>query len=138
MIVMENQQLRIESKMENLTRIEALVDEICEMYQVSEDYYGNILVAVTEAVNNAIQHGNKYDPNKSIDLEFIPNDNHITFTIKDEGEGFDYDNLPDPTDPENIEKPHGRGIFLMKHLADGVEFQENGRIVMLNFNISAN
>lgn len=137
-MVMENQQLRIDSKMENLTHIEALVDEICEMYHVNEDYYGNILVAVTEAVNNAIQHGNKYDPNKSIDLEFIPHENQITFTIKDEGEGFDYDNLPDPTDPENIEKPHGRGIFLMKHLADGVKFQDHGRIVELDFNISAN
>jgi len=135
---MKNQQLRIDSKIENLTRIEALVDDICELYHVNEDYYGNILVAVTEAVNNAIQHGNKFDPDKSIDLEFIPYDKHITFTIKDQGDGFDYENLPDPTDPENIEKPHGRGIFLMKHLADSLEFKEQGRIVALDFNVSAN
>jgi serine/threonine-protein kinase RsbW len=56
--------------------------------------------------------------------------------VEDEGDGFDYHNLPDPTAPENIEKPGGRGIFLMKHLSDEVEFKEGGRIVELSFYMS--
>jgi len=57
----------------------------------------------------------------------------ISFTITDEGSGFDYMNLPDPTDPEHLEKPTGRGVFLMKHLADQIIFSDNGRVVELYF-----
>jgi serine/threonine-protein kinase RsbW len=55
--------------------------------------------------------------------------------IEDEGPGFDYNNLPDPTAPENIEKPHGRGVFLMRKLADQCEFQDDGRIVIMDFTV---
>jgi serine/threonine-protein kinase RsbW len=61
----------------------------------------------------------------------------IKFVIKDEGPGFNYSTLPDPTSPENLEKPGGRGIFLMKHLSDEVEFKDNGRIVELSFYMNA-
>ncbi|MBL4623618.1 MAG: ATP-binding protein [Flavobacteriales bacterium] len=138
MITMETQEIRISSKTENLTVVETFVDEVCEEFKINEDYYGNILIALTEAVTNAIQHGNKYDPEKNIDLQFIPKEKELIFTIKDQGSGFDFNNLPDPTEPENIEKLHGRGIYLMKHLADKVEFSDNGRAVELNFSISAN
>ena len=138
MEVMENQRLTFASKTENLVKVESMVDDICKEFKVNEDFYGNILVAVTEAVNNAIQHGNKYDPAKNIDVNFLPEEKTIKVCVKDQGEGFDFDNLPDPTDPENIEKPHGRGIFLMRHLADEVEFTDNGKTVELSFNISAN
>jgi serine/threonine-protein kinase RsbW len=138
MIAMETQEIQISSKTENLTVIETLVDEVCEEFKINEDYYGNILIALTEAVTNAIQHGNKYDPEKSINLQFVPNQKELVFTIKDQGTGFDFNNLPDPTEPDNIQKPHGRGIYLMKHLADKVEFSDKGRAVELNFVISAN
>ena len=135
---METQEIRISSNTENLTVVETFVDEVCEEFKINEDYYGNILIALTEAVTNAIQHGNKYDPEKNIDLQFIPKEKELIFTIKDQGSGFDFNNLPDPTEPENIEKLHGRGIYLMKHLADKVAFSDNGRAVELNFSISAN
>lgn len=138
MIAMETQEIQISSKTENLTVIETFVDEVCEELKINEDYYGNILIALTEAVTNAIQHGNKYDPEKNINLQFVPNQKELVFTIKDQGRGFDFNNLPDPTEPDNIQKPHGRGIYLMKHLADKVEFSDNGRAVELNFVISAN
>ena len=64
---------------------------------------------------------------------FEVDDDQFGFIISDEGHGFDYLNLPDPTDPENIEKPSGRGVFLMKHLADQIIFSENGRVVELYF-----
>ena len=133
---MDHQKLKIASKSENITLVEKLINDVCQNLKISEDHYGNILVALTEAVNNAIQHGNKYNPNKSIDILFDNKKDAITFTVKDQGEGFDYDHLPDPTDPKNIEKPIGRGVFLMRNLADKVEFFDKGRTVCLDFKIN--
>jgi serine/threonine-protein kinase RsbW len=135
---MEDQKLRITSRSENIQLVEKLIEDVCEVHNVSEDYYGNILVALTEAVNNAIIHGNKCNPDKMIDISFTSKQDFLTFVVKDQGEGFDFTNLPDPTDPENIEKPNGRGVFLMRNLADKVEFSDNGRTVALNFRTSAN
>lgn len=133
-----HQQLELPSAIEGLHTIEKLIETICSAYKLSEDHYGNILVAVTEAVNNAIYHGNKADPNKKVHVGFETTPQAISFSVRDEGPGFDYSHLPDPTDPANLEKPSGRGIFLMKHLADDVKFSENGRCVSLNFKMLAN
>lgn len=138
MTTTENQNLTFSSVSENIALVESLVDDICEGHKINEDNYGNILVAVTEAVTNAIQHGNKYDPKKNVKVEVNTNNDLIKFVIQDEGKGFDYSHLPDPTNPENIEKPHGRGIFLMQHLADNVNFKDHGRVVELNFKIFHN
>ncbi len=128
--------LTISSKTENIVMVESLINDICDKFKISEDYYGNILVALTEAVNNAIQHGNQNNPKKHIDITFSMRPDHISFTIKDEGPGFDYSHLPDPTSPENLEKPNGRGVFLMRNLADKVEFENNGSTVKLDFKTS--
>lgn len=135
---MQNQQLELQSASESIHIVEKLIDAICANYKVNEDHYGNILVAVTEAVNNAIYHGNKANPLKKIFVTFSSSDKAISFTVRDEGEGFDYKHLPDPTDPKNIEKPTGRGVFLMHRLADDVKFSEKGRCVSLSFGIVAN
>ena len=128
--------MQIVSQPESINLVEKLIDEIKAEYNIHEECYGNMLVAVTEAVNNAIQHGNKYDPEKMVHISYEVDPDQISFTVSDEGGGFDYVNLPDPTDPENIEKPTGRGVFLMKHLADQIIFSENGRVVELYFKTS--
>jgi serine/threonine-protein kinase RsbW len=125
--------LHIPSVAESIHRIEKFIDSLRDEHKVNEECYGNMLVAVTEAVNNAIQHGNKYDASKQVEVLVEVESDQITFTIRDQGPGFDYLNLPDPTDPENLEKPAGRGVFLMKHLADQIIFSENGRVVELYF-----
>ncbi len=125
--------LRITSRTENLTKVEHMIDSICDRFMVDEDHYGNMLVAITEAVNNAINHGNKRDPDKYVDVGFRTDGKNMTWQIQDEGEGFDPDNIPDPTAPENIEKPDGRGVFLMRSLADSIEFQNNGSMIELRF-----
>lgn len=125
--------IQIPSITDNIRMIESFIDNAKERFQLDEDLYGNIMIAVTEAVNNAIKHGNSGKSTKNVSLTLSLNDNLLKFVIKDEGTGFDYDNLPDPTAPENIEKPGGRGIFLMKHLSDEVHFTEGGRIVELSF-----
>ena len=107
--------------------------DVCDVFNVNEDNYGNILIAVTEAVNNAIYHGNQGNPKKRIKIGFESGEKNIKFSVTDEGKGFDYANLPDPTDPLNLDKPHGRGVFLMKNLADKVEFNNNGQEVLLTF-----
>jgi len=130
--------IQINSKTENITLVEKLIDEVCEQNKVTEDHYGNILIAITEAVNNAILHGNKNNPDKVVNINVETVSNKLSFKISDQGKGFDYNNLPDPTDPENIEKPNGRGVFLMKNLADEVAFHNNGTTVELKFTVYAN
>ncbi len=136
-ILMNGNRLHFGSSFDNINLVERFVVEICERHKIQEDNFGNILIAVTEAVNNAIQHGNNLDPDKNIDLKFDAESDKICFTVSDEGHGFNFDCLPDPTEPENIEKPHGRGVFLMKNLADAVDFNDNGRQVKLYFNLAS-
>lgn len=124
------------SKAENLNKVEEIINAVCDKFEVNEDYYGNILISLTEAVNNAIHHGNKSNPTKQVVIKYGSDGNKLFFTVEDEGPGFEFDNLPDPTDPKNIEKPHGRGVFLMKNLADEIEFFENGSIVTMRFDLS--
>lgn len=136
MIPAKGEKVKIASNTENIRLVERLVEDVCEVFNVNEDNYGNILIAVTEAVNNAIQHGNQGNPDKQIQIGFESSGKNIIFSVADEGKGFDYNNLPDPTDPLNIDKPHGRGVFLMKNLADKVEFNQQGKEVLLTFAVN--
>lgn len=127
------QNLEIASSLDNIPEVENLIDEVCERLGLNEEYYGNILIAVTEAVNNAIIHGNKSQVEVKVKISVEHQEKELVFTIKDQGKGFDFENLPDPTAPENLEKPDGRGIFLMKNLSDKVEFEDGGSKVSITF-----
>jgi serine/threonine-protein kinase RsbW len=129
--------IQVPSMTENIRMIESFIDNAKDRFHLDDDIYGNIMIAVTEAVNNAIKHGNNNNKTKNVYLSLSLQDCLIKFVVKDEGEGFNYENLPDPTSPENLEKPGGRGIFLMKHLSDEVLFKDRGRIVELSFYINA-
>lgn len=130
--------IQFPSKIENISIIERLVDELTQQYRINSEIYGNILVSMVEAVNNAIIHGNKLDENKSVKVEYEVENDVFMFSIKDEGNGFDYKNLPDPTSPENIEKPHGRGLFLISHLVDELTFEDNGSKLCVKIKINPN
>jgi serine/threonine-protein kinase RsbW len=130
---MESINIQIPSLMENIRIIESFIDNTKDIYNIDDDIYGNIMIAVTESVNNAIKHGNKEDKTKNVNLSLILKENEVRFVVEDQGTGFDHTNLSDPTLPENIDKPGGRGIFLMKHLSDEVHFTDNGRRVELVF-----
>jgi serine/threonine-protein kinase RsbW len=127
--------LKINSKIENLRKVEKLVDDLSSEFNISADIYGNILIAALEAANNAILHGNKLDENKFVNINVKLDSQKLKIKIDDEGNGFDYKNVPDPTAPENIENVNGRGIFLMEKLSDRIEFTRNGATVELEFNI---
>lgn len=128
--------VELESRLDQLTIVEQLVDTISEQVNVEGDVYANILVGVTEAVNNSIVHGNKEDAQKKVIIDYTVNEKFILFVIEDEGEGFNYYSVPDPTLPENLEKEEGRGIFLMNNLADEVVYNDSGTEVSLKFFIN--
>ena len=119
--------------MKNLRIIENAIDEITNSLRISQDNYGKILVATLEAVNNAITHGNKFDPFKTVFIEIKVEKNEMEVTVTDEGTGFNPYNIPDPTRPENIEELSGRGVFLMTKLADSISFNEKGNSVTMKF-----
>ncbi len=126
----------LESKVEQLATVEQLVDSIAEKVNIEGDVYANILIGVTEAVSNAIIHGNKLDMEKTVSVDYSYNDKNVIFIITDEGTGFNYYSVPDPTLPDNIEKEEGRGIFLMNSLADEVVYNDKGNEVSLKFYIN--
>lgn len=126
--------LEFASQPENIAIIERLIDEIRDNNAFDDECYGDVLIAMTEAVNNAIVHGNKLQDDKTVVVEYELQARNLYFKITDQGAGFDFENVPDPTSPENIEKPNGRGVFLMRSLADACSFDDDGRIVELTFN----
>jgi serine/threonine-protein kinase RsbW len=128
--------ISIPSLSENIRIVESFIDNAKEKFDLNDDIYGNIMIAVTESVNNAIIHGNEGNKDKNVFLSLNMEDNTIVFNVSDEGKGFDYNSLPDPTAPENIDKPGGRGIFLMKALSDELSFEEEGKKVKLSFYIN--
>ena len=134
---MKQVKIQIPSLVENIRVVESFIDNSKDTFHIEDDIYGNIMVAVTEAVNNAIRHGNKFDKDKNVYLSLYVDSDRVKFEVEDEGQGFDYNNLIDPTAPENLENPGGRGIFLIRHLADEVEFTKEGRNVQLTFLLSA-
>ncbi len=138
MILSPEKKLKLSSNSQNLLLVERMVEDVCELYNISEEKYGNIVVSVTEAFNNAILHGNKNNPDKNVNIAFKPSPTDVSFVIQDEGSGFDHNNLPDPTALENLEKDSGRGVFLMQQLADKLEFEDGGKTVVLRFDLNKN
>jgi serine/threonine-protein kinase RsbW len=130
---MNSIKISIPSLIENIKIIESFIDNAKENFDINDDIYGNIMISVTECISNAIIHGNRSDKNKLVHLELRMEEDQLKFTIQDEGEGFDVSLLADPTEPENIEKPGGRGIFLMRHLSDEVRFEDGGKTTILSF-----
>ena len=122
----------------NIHLVEQFVENLCDYYNINSTYFGNILTAVTEAVENAIYHGNKNDPAKKIYLKFEVKPDGFSFKVKDQGQGFNLDTVPDPTDYNaDFSETEGRGLFIIKSLADEVFFHDNGSCIELIFKISS-
>jgi serine/threonine-protein kinase RsbW len=127
--------LQIPSDIGNLRLVEKAIDELSLELDLSDEVYGNVMVATMEATNNAIIHGNNSDPSKKVKIEIQMEEKELQVHIEDQGLGFDFKNVPDPTSPENLEKINGRGIFLMEHLSDEILYLDEGRIVVLKFKL---
>ncbi len=136
---MNNQIDRIHfpAEMCNVAQVEPFVQQIAASFRLDEDTKGNILVSLTEAVTNAIVHGCKCDGGKHVHVEVERNEkkNILCFRVIDQGEGFNFNSIPDPTAPENLLKIGGRGVFLMRNLSERTEFSDEGRCVNIFFRI---
>lgn len=127
--------LELASDPRNIGLVEAFVKQIGTQYQLNQDIYGNILISLTEAVNNAIIHGNCGDTNKKVKIRLDKRPTCLAIQVTDEGCGFDLAAVPDPTAPENLLELGGRGVFLMQQLSDTVEFRNEGRTVEMLFRL---
>ena len=125
--------ITINSDIEKLRVVETLVDTLSKKLGISDEVYGKILISTVEAVNNAILHGNKGNADKMVTVDFKADGNWFEVSVTDQGEGCKYDSLPDPTDPANIENLHGRGVFIMRSLADALVFNDTGNQVTMRF-----
>jgi len=136
--MLRNKQITIKSKLDELHKLEAFVEQISDVYNVNSTYYSNILVALSEAVSNSIIHGNKENEDAEVSISFQSKNKGLFFTIQDQGVGFDFENYPDPTDIEIVDyKNIGRGIYLMKSLSDVIEYDYSTGAIELGFKISS-
>lgn len=128
--------LQLPSKPESITLLENLIEQIADKHNVSEDTFANMMTCLNEIAINAIVHGNKLDDNKKVIVNAeVVDGKRVIWTVTDEGPGFDYDHLPDPTAEENLENLTGRGVFIVKQLADQCVFNTKGNEVELHFKI---
>jgi serine/threonine-protein kinase RsbW len=113
---------------------DALLEEL-QAQGYSEVAVFAVRLAIEEALNNAIRHGNAMDPGKTAELVYEVTDEQVDIRISDEGPGFDFQDVPDPTLDENLDKPTGRGLMLIRAYMDTVEFNEKGNeLHMVKFN----
>ena len=127
--------LTLYSHPKNIAEVEPYISQIIDKYEINQDLFGNMLITLTEAVSNAIIHGNSAKSDKRVFVTSDCSSKRIQFSIRDEGNGFNPSSLPDPTAPDNILNPGGRGVFLMRQLSDSVKFEEDGRKVIIEFNL---
>jgi len=127
--------LKLASDPRSIAEVEKFVDKIAQRYRLTEHQYGNILVSLTEAVNNAIIHGNCQDRNKKVLIRLRENHKKIAIQVSDEGCGFDHRKVPDPTKGDQLHCCGGRGVFLMQRLSDNIAFRNGGRTVEMHFAI---
>ena len=129
------QTLKLPSCTTSICALEKFIGSITTKYKVQKEKYPNILISLTEAVNNAIVHGNKHDKEKLVKVSLSRRQNVLAFVVSDEGNGFNPSSIPDPTAKENLECCGGRGVFLMRELADEVKFHNNGSMVEICFDL---
>lgn len=127
--------LKLISKTGSVSAVEPFVEKLVNRYNLDPSKQCNILISLTEAVTNAIVHGNCEQEAKTVQVRSRKERNCIALRVSDEGMGFDYDGVPDPTQPENLCKCGGRGVFLMRQLSDHISFYDNGSTVEMRFEL---
>ncbi len=130
---MKYKMITIKSNPQNIYVVENYLKSVVHEWNIGEDIYPDILISTSEAVNNAIHHGNNDDESKNVKIEMHKNKDHLIISVTDEGKGFDLLAIPNPTCKENIEKCGGRGVYIISALADKVSFINNGRTVQMRF-----
>jgi serine/threonine-protein kinase RsbW len=127
------EKISIPSDPDKIQLVERKTERFATRIGLSEDDIDSLGIAVTEVVSNAIKHGNRGDISKKVHIEFTVEDRCVKVVIRDEGKGFDPDDIANPLDPENLYKDSGRGIFIVKELMDdvGYRFNKKGTEIIL-------
>lgn len=129
-------ELVLKSEFEEVEKVESLLNDLQSEIGFNDELYAKLMLTVSEAATNGIVHGNKQDPSKKVVLTAESDGSILTVTTKDEGEGFEPDEVDDPLAEENLLKPSGRGVFLMNEYADEVEYKDGGTVLVLRFKLS--
>jgi serine/threonine-protein kinase RsbW len=120
-------EVRIGSALEYLDLVQIITDCITGSMGFDGDSAHWVGMSVRESVTNAIQHGNKLDPSKRVEILYEMTTDHLGISVIDQGKGFRFEDLPNPLDPENLLKPSGRGIFYIRSFMDRVEFRQHSQ-----------
>lgn len=134
--MIKHKNLTIKSSPCQITKLDGYVRDIMTVCKLSEDMYANILISLTEAVNNAIIHGNKQDTKKKVCIHCEHSSNALVLKIEDQGKGFNPLKVKDPLSPERINLDGGRGVLIMNELCDRVHYHNNGSTVEIHFKIA--
>ncbi|HTY11868.1 MAG TPA: ATP-binding protein [Bacteroidota bacterium] len=127
--------ITLRSDPKSVHRVEEFLIRMNSSLHLDEEKLGSLLVVVTEAVNNAIIHGNKRDPAKKVIVTGTRKGHALTIRVKDEGKGFDPSAIPNPVHEDNLLRESGRGVFLMHQLMEKVSFNAHGNEVTMTMTI---
>lgn len=130
-----NQKLIINSEIGHLETIRRFLENMFKESQICRSKFNRLLLCISEGVCNGIIHGNQNNSNKSVSLDIELEGNEAIVTIKDEGSGFDYNGLPNPTKGENLRKEKGRGLFIIRSYAKEIDFRNNGSVLRIKFDL---
>jgi serine/threonine-protein kinase RsbW len=134
LVTEETTELELESRIESIARAAEVAAQVVGRLGLGEEAAFGVDMAVREAVTNAVLHGNKQDAAKKVEVRFRGSREMLEITVRDRGAGFNLDNVPDPTDPQNLMKASGRGILFMRSFMDDVEYSrhpEGGTVVRM-------
>lgn len=127
--------LTLQSTRQEINRLKPFLKELREWSGFGEEKFSEVRLALNEAVMNAINHGNKNDASKKVHIRSEKTADKLVIHVKDEGNGFDVNDIPNPTDADNILKPSGRGVFLIRQQADEVSFSKEDATMTMKFNL---
>lgn len=116
----------LNSTFEEVERLEKYVGDLQQWAGFDDDDHARIMLTLSEAATNAIVHGNKENPEKKVVIIGRLSNRTLTISVKDEGRGFDPDNIPNPLKKENLLNEGGRGVYLIEEYVDELKFEENG------------
>lgn len=129
--------IQLASDLASLNLVENIIEQIKTLHPLDEAVSSNLMMALHEALTNAIIHGNKLDPGKVVNLAASVKNGMLTVVVTDDGAGFNPDNLPDPLDESNLLKSGGRGVFLIRQFADQVIYNEKGNCITLVYALNS-
>lgn len=134
----DTKKLVLNSSFEELERLEPFIDELKQWANFDDEDSSRIMLTLSEAVNNAIMHGNKQNPDKQVVVlsTFDSENRKLTISVEDEGEGFNPNEIPDPLKEENLLNEGGRGVYLIEQYADDLQFSKGGTKAKITYQLN--